>query len=46
MIGVAVFGALIAKDATFMAGLKVVVALAAGVLARSAAIAMAGKRSR
>jgi DHA2 family methylenomycin A resistance protein-like MFS transporter len=40
VIGVALFGALVAKDATFMAGLKAAVGLAAGLLAVSAAIAV------
>jgi DHA2 family methylenomycin A resistance protein-like MFS transporter len=46
VIGVALFGALIAKDATFMVGLRIAVGLAAAMLLISAAIAMAGKSNR
>jgi DHA2 family methylenomycin A resistance protein-like MFS transporter len=41
VIGVALFGALVAQDATFMPGLKVALGLAVGLLVASAAIAMA-----
>jgi MFS transporter, DHA2 family, methylenomycin A resistance protein len=40
VIGVALFGTLIAKDATFMSGLKIALGLAVGLLAASAAIAL------
>jgi DHA2 family methylenomycin A resistance protein-like MFS transporter len=43
VIGVALFGTLIAKDATFMAGLKIALGLAAGLLLATAAIAMGAK---
>jgi DHA2 family methylenomycin A resistance protein-like MFS transporter len=46
VIGVALFGALIAKDAAFMPGLRIAVGLAAAMLVISAAIAMAGKGNR
>jgi DHA2 family methylenomycin A resistance protein-like MFS transporter len=46
VIGVALFGALIAKDAAFMAGLRLALGLAVGTLALSAAIAMAGRDKR
>ncbi|HEY2780027.1 MAG TPA: MFS transporter [Steroidobacteraceae bacterium] len=46
VIGVALFGALIAKDATFMVGLRIAVGLAAAMLVMSAVIAMAGRGNR
>lgn len=45
VIGVALFGTLIAKDATFMVGFRIALGLAVGLLLASAAIAM-GARSR
>jgi DHA2 family methylenomycin A resistance protein-like MFS transporter len=44
VIGVALFGALIAQDATFMVGMKVALALAVVLLAASAAIAGYGAK--
>jgi DHA2 family methylenomycin A resistance protein-like MFS transporter len=44
VIGVALFGALVAEDATFMTGMKTALGLAAGLLAASAAIALQGDK--
>jgi DHA2 family methylenomycin A resistance protein-like MFS transporter len=46
VIGVALFGTLIAKDATFMVGLRIALGLAAGLLLPSAAIAIAARSRR
>ncbi|HEY2465943.1 MAG TPA: MFS transporter [Steroidobacteraceae bacterium] len=46
VIGVALFGTLVAEDATFMAGLKIALGLAVGLLAASAAIAIAARDKR
>jgi MFS transporter, DHA2 family, methylenomycin A resistance protein len=46
VIGVALFGTLVAKDATFMQGLRIALGLAVMLLAASAAIAISAKRKR
>jgi DHA2 family methylenomycin A resistance protein-like MFS transporter len=43
VIGVALFGTLVAKDATFIVGLRIALGLAVGLLAASAAIAIAAR---
>jgi len=46
VIGVALFGALVARDATFMMGLRISLGLAVGLLAASAAICVWGAAAR
>lgn len=46
VIGVALFGTLIAKDATFMVGVRTALGLAVGLLLASAAIAMGARSQR
>jgi DHA2 family methylenomycin A resistance protein-like MFS transporter len=46
VIGVALFGALVANDGTFIAGLRIALGLTVGLLAASAAIALGGRSHR
>jgi MFS transporter, DHA2 family, methylenomycin A resistance protein len=46
VIGVALFGTLVAKDATFIVGLRIALGLAVGLLAASAAIAIGARGNR